>query len=173
VLVVMPRAYNHQFLSATHGSYFIRGTRARNDALYRARVPTASPTPHPLVVKAALAIALSPEVQGAIDTHAERIAAELDVPVECAAAAIADRLGTPLREDVARTLIVRAQMRPWAHGLRPTAVRRAVATLLGYGSHQAVERRFALVGGMRLGAGAMTATELAQHIDALEHRAQT
>jgi len=136
--------------------------------LYGALVPTASPTPHPLIVEAALAIALSPEVQAAIDAHAQRIAAELDVPAELAGAAIADRLGTPLREDVARALIVRAQMRPWAHGLRPTAVRRVVATLLGYGSHQAVERRFALVGGMRLGASAMTATELAQHID--EHR---
>jgi len=133
-------------------------------------MPTASPTPHPLVVEAALAIALSPEVQAAVDAHAERIAAELGVPVECAGAAIADRLGTPLREEVARARIIRAQMRPWAHGLRPTAVRRAVADLLGYGSHQAVERRFALVGGMRLGAGDMTATELAQHIDAREHR---
>ncbi len=138
--------------------------------LYRARVPTASPTPHPLVVEAALAIARSPELQGVIDEHAERIAADLGVPVECAGAAIADRLGTPLREEVARALIVRAQMRPWAHGLRPTAVRRAVAGLLGYTSHQAVERRFALVGGMRLGADDMTATELAQHIDAREHR---
>jgi len=134
-------------------------------------MPTASPTPHPLIVEAALAIALSPEIQVAIDAHAERVAAELGVPVECAGAAIADRLGTPLREDVARALIVRAQMRPWAHGLRPTAVRRAVAGLLGYGSHQAVERRFALVGNMRLGASDMTANELAQHID--EHRAQT
>ncbi len=132
-------------------------------------MPTASPTPHPLIVEAALAIALSPEVQAAIDTHAERIAANLDVPVECAGAAIADRLGTPLREDVARARIVRAQMRPWAHGLRPTAVRRAVADLLGYGSHQAVERRFALVGNMRSGSSDMTATELAQHIDAREH----
>jgi len=121
-------------------------------------------------VEAALAIALSPEVQAAIDAHAKRVAADLGVPTECAAAAIADRLGTPLREEVARALIVRAQMRPWAHGLRPTAVRRTVATLLGYTSHQAVERRFALVGGMRLGAGAMTAVELAQHIDAGEHR---
>jgi len=132
-------------------------------------MPTASPTPHPRIVEAALTIALSPEIQAAIDTHAERVAADLGVPVECAAAAIADRLGTPLREDVARARIVRAQMRPWAHGLRPTAVRRTVADLLGYGSHQAVERRFALVGGMRSGAGGMTATELAQHIDAGEH----
>lgn len=133
-------------------------------------MPTASPTPHALVVEAALAIARSPEVQEAIDAHAERIAAELGVPVDCAGAAIADRLGTPLREDVARARLVRAQMRPWAHGLRPTAVRRAVAGLLGYGSHQAVERRFALVGGMRLGADDLTATELAQRIDAREHR---
>lgn len=138
--------------------------------LYGALVPTASPTPHPLIVEAALAIALSPEAQAAVDAHAQRIAADLGVPVECAGAAIADRLGTPLREEVARARIVRAQMRPWAHGLRPTAVRRVVATLLGYGSHQAVERRFALVGGMRLGAGNMTATELAQHIDEREHR---
>ena len=138
--------------------------------LYRALVPTASPTAHPLVVEAALAIALCPEVQAAIDAHAQRIATDLNVPVECAGAAIADRLGTPLREEVARARIVRAQMRPWAHGLRPTAVRRTVASLLGYGSHQAVERRFALVGNMRLGADDLTATELAQHIDEHEHR---
>jgi len=133
-------------------------------------MPTASPTPHPLIAEAALDIARSAEVQRLLDEHAQRVAAELGVPADLAGAAIADRLGTPLREDVARMLIVRAQMRPWDHGLRPTAVRRVVAGLLGYGSHQAVERRFALVGGMRLGADDLTATELAQHIDAREHR---
>lgn len=149
---------------------FISYRAAGNAVLYGARVPTASPTPHPLIVEAALAIAISPEVQGAINTHAKRVAAKLHVPAECAGAAIADRLGVPLREDIARMLIVRAQMRPWDHGLRPTAVRRTVAELLGYGSHQAVERRFALVGNMRSGSSDMTATELAQYIDEREHR---
>jgi len=136
-------------------------------------MPTPSPTPHPRIVKAALEIALSPELRATINTHAERIAGELYLPADCVGAAIADRMGTPLREDVARMLIIRAQMRPWDHGLRPTVVRRAVADLLGYGSHQAVERRFALVGGMRMGWSDMTAIEMARLIDEREHRTQT
>lgn len=116
-------------------------------------------TPHPLIIAAAEAIADSDEVQRLIYHRAMQIAEQLEVSPLLAAAAIADRMAVPLREDVARGLITTAQLIPWPRrGV--TAVRREVAELLGFSSHQAAERRWGLVGNARRGRHHWTPKEL-------------
>jgi len=116
-------------------------------------------TPHPLIVAAAEAIADSDEVQRLLLDHAMKIAQQLEVEPLLAAAAIADRLAVPLREDVARGYITTVQLIPWPRrGV--TAIRREVAGLLGFGSHQAAERRWGLVGEARRGRHGWTPAEL-------------
>ncbi len=116
-------------------------------------------TPHPLIIAAAETIADSDEVQRLLLDHAMKIAQQLEVEPLLAAAAIADRLAVPLREDVARGYITTAQLIPWPRrGV--TAVRREVARLLGFSSHQAAERRWGLVGELRRGRHGWTPEEL-------------
>jgi len=116
-------------------------------------------TPHPLIIAAAEAIADSDEVRVLLLDHAMKIAQQLEVEPLLAAAAIADRMAVPLREDIARGFIATAQMIPWPRrGV--TAVRREVAGLLGFSSHQAAERRWGLVGEARRGRHGWTPAEL-------------
>jgi len=122
-------------------------------------MPAEPATPHPLVIAAAEAIADSNEVQQLLRDAAGRVAMQLEVSPLLAAAAIADRMAVPLREDVARGFITTAQLIPWPRrGV--TAVRREVAELLGFGSHQAAERRWGLVGNARRGRHHWTPEEL-------------
>jgi len=122
-------------------------------------MPAEPATPHPLIIAAAEAIADSNEVQQLLHDAAGRVAMQLEVEPLLAAAAIADRMAVPLREDVARGLITTAQLIPWPRrGV--TAVRREVAELLGFSSHQAAERRWGLVGEARRGRHGWTPAQL-------------
>ncbi len=124
-------------------------------------MPAEPAAPHSLIVAAAEAIADSDELQRLLYDAAMKIAQQLEVEPLLAAAAIADRMAVPLREDIARGLITTAQMIPWPRrGV--TAVRREVAALLGFASHQAAERRWGLVGEARRGRHGWTPAELSR-----------
>jgi hypothetical protein len=104
-------------------------------------------------------------VLDAIMSAAEELAGDFPgTPVKVIAAAIADILAAPtLREDIARVLLVQAQID--AGDGEWVAVRKQAAALLGT-TYQGVERRFALVGRTSQGRDEYRAAALVQKLTA-------